>query len=308
MSFRILLTLGLYLCCSIYFPLTAQKTPKIKVVLTDTLFCPNTDYEYVYGDEFDNVFDTSKWYTFFPYGPSHALDSCAFCRTHVASNVFVDENVYTSGGYLYLKTAKKDTSWFGKTYSFTAGMIQSKQSFTDYAKYEMRFKLREGVDQAPAFWIFGWNTEIDIFEFSGYGPYRLEFSIHKWLTPYCPNKNPKKGKPCYSNRTKLINFGIDFSKEFYTLGVEYTPIYIRFLLNDIPIRHVARYYTSKKQPIHSCPIPPGTYYEEASFPIPGEPVQIIANEGITSQTKESSISEEAYMLIDWIRVWQRKYR
>jgi len=60
--------------------LSAQNK-KLKVRLDAPLECISEDYKLVFHDEFDGEsLDTSKWYTYYPYGPNTKLDSCGFCN------------------------------------------------------------------------------------------------------------------------------------------------------------------------------------------------------------------------------------
>ncbi|MBK8516339.1 MAG: glycoside hydrolase family 16 protein [Saprospiraceae bacterium] len=288
-------------------PITSSgQTKKLKVNLNHDIKCVQASYSLVFNDEFDgNSLDTSKWFAFYPYGPEYAPDSCAFCRTHVSANIFRDENVTVKNNLLYLKSEQTGGTWFNTNYNYTSGMVHSKQKFTTYGKYEVRCKLPKGKQQWPAFWVFGWNTEIDIFEFICNGPEKIEFSVHNWLTNDCPNKNPKKGSPCYSSQSKMVDFGIDFSEDFHTFSVEYEPTMIKYYIDDIMVRYIPKYYDLKGNPINTCNIKSGEYLTEPAFPHYGEPVQVIANQSICHKHKEKNPVFPNVMEIDYIRVYQK---
>ena len=281
---------------------------KIKVLVGHDIECVKQEYQLVFHDEFEgDKLDTDKWYTYYPYGPKSQLDSCSFCRTHTSANIYRDENCEVRGGKLWLKSDKVKGDWFGKTYEYTSGLVNSKHTFNTYSKYEIRCKLPKGKQQWPAFWIFGWNTEIDIFEFICRGPNKPEFSIHNWLTSDCPNrKKADGGGPCYSSRTGIVDFGIDFSADFHTFSVEYEPHMIKFYIDDIMIRYVPKYYDLKGRPINSCRIPKGEYLLEPAFPNYGEPVQVIAAQSICKKHKEKKPVFPNFMEVDYIRVFQKE--
>lgn len=293
------------LTLSVFYEVHAQKT-LVKTTVVDTPYYDAGYYTLVFGDEFAGaVLDTNKWYTYYPYGNNARKDSCDFCRTHATANVYQDTNVYVSNGILTLASHQQDIDWLGRSFSYTSGMINSKQVFTQFGKYEIRCKIPKGKQQWPAFWIFGWNTEIDVFEFTCRGPEKIEFSVHNWLSNACDNKNPSKDAPCYSNRSKFVDFGIDFSEAFHTFSIEYEPHLIKFYIDDVMVRVVPKYYDLRKNPIHFYPLPPGTYYVDPAFPIPGEPVQVIANQAICRKHKEKNPVFPNYMEIDYIRVFQK---
>ncbi len=284
----------------------STQAKKIKIKVEKQQECVVEPYQLVFNDEFDGLsLDTVKWYTFYPYGPGSNPDSCSFCRTHVTANVFKDENVSVQNGLLKLSSKKINEKWFDKNYEYTSGMIHSKQKFTTYGKYEIRCKLPKGKQQWPAFWIFGWNTEIDIFEFICNGPKKIEFSVHNWESQNCPNKNPKQGSPCYSSQSKMIDFGIDFSENFHTFSIEYEPSMIKYYIDNVMVRYIPKYYDPKGNPINICNIKPGEYLMEPAYPNYGEPVQLIANQSVCRKHKEKSPIFPNEMEIDYIRVYQK---
>ncbi len=303
---RKVLIFFLLVLCSL--TLNAQKKNKLKVILDKDISCVSQKYHLVFHDEFSgNSLDTSKWYTYYPYGPKTQLDSCGFCRTHTSVNIYRDENCQVHDGKLWLKTDKEKGEWFGKSYDYTSGLVHSKQVFNTYGKYEIRCKLPKGKQQWPAFWLFGWNTEIDIFEFICRGPDKLEFSIHNWMTEHCPDrKRAESGAPCYTSASGVVDFGIDFSKDFHIFSMEYEPHIIKFYIDDIMIRYVPKYYDLKGRPINSCNIASGEYLTEPSFPNYGEPVQVIAAESVCRKHKEKKPVFPNFMEVDYIRVYQKE--
>lgn len=285
--------------------LGAQKN-LVKTTLTAPTSCDLGYYQLVFTDEFESqTLDTNVWYTYYPYGNNTTKDSCGFCRTHASANVYLDENCVLKDGKLHLLTKEQPIRWFERDFRYTSGMVHSKQVFTRYAKYEIRCKLPKGKQHWPAFWVFGWNTEIDIFEFSCKGTSKLEFSVHNWLSKACDNDNPKKNKPCYSNRSKLVDFGTDFSDDYHIFSMEYEPHLIKFYIDNVMVRVVPKYYTLKKKPIYHCSLPPGEYYIDPAFPNPGEPVQVIANNFVCWEHKEKNPVFPNIMEIDYIRVFQK---
>lgn len=294
--------------CVIFGLQVFGQAKKMKVSLTEGMECVSGQYKLVFNDEFDgNSLDTSKWYTFYPYGPKSQLDSCSFCRTHNSANIYRDENCTVKDGKLFLTTVVKKGEWFGRNFDYTSGLVHSKQHFNTYSKYEIKCKLPKGKQQWPSFWIFGWNTEIDIFEFICKGPKKLEFSIHNWNTEKCPDrKRADSGAPCYSSQSGMIDFGIDFSKDFHIFSIEYEPHMIKYYIDNIMVRYVPKYYDLKGRPLNSCKIPSGEYLMEPSFPNYGEPVQVIASQSVCRKHKEKKPVFPNDMEVDYIRVYQKE--
>ena len=299
----LMITLCLFQC-----QLNGQKKGKLPKELDAPLFCINDKYKLVFHDEFDgNTLDTNKWYTFYPYGPEQKPDSCAFCRTHTTNNIFRDENCTVNNGKLFLTSDKQKGVWFGKSFDYTSGLIHSKQKFNTFGRYEIRCRLPKGKQQWPAFWLFGWNTEIDIFEFICKGPNKVEFSIHNWLTSTCHDrKRAESGAPCYSSRTGIVDFGIDFSKDFHTFTLEYEPTMIKFYIDGIMVRYVPKYYDLNGLPVTKCQIERGKYLIDPAFPNDGEPVQVIVNQSVCKKHKEKRPIYPNVMEVDYIRVYQKK--
>lgn len=279
-----------------------------KIVIEEEINCIDEPYKMVFYDGFDKEeLDVSAWYSYIPYGPEEALDSCSFCRTGGTVGVYKSENVSVKEGNLMLKMDSEKVEWFGETYDFSTAIVFSKQVYNTYGKYEARLKLPKGKQQWPAFWVFGWSTEIDIFEFICYGPNKPIFSLHSWVEEGCKNKkNLKKGRACYTNNSKHVDFGIDFSEDFHTFSVEYEPTMIKYYIDDIMVRFTPKYYDRKKRPITSCHIPPGKYYVDLAFPNRPEPVQVIVNQAACSVQREPNPIYPNYMEVDYVKVFQKQ--
>jgi hypothetical protein len=282
-----------------------KKWPKVNMDAGN--ICMSEPYKLVFSDEFDGtVLDTAKWYTYYPYGPASAPDSCSFCRTHVSANIYRDENAIVENGMLRLKSDAEKGEWFGRNFNYTSALVYSKQFFNTYGKYEIRCKLPKGKQQWPAFWVFGWSTEIDVFEFICKGPEKVEFTIHYWNSDNCIYKKNTKGGPCVSNRSGVVDFGIDFSEDFHTFSVEYEPNMVKFYVDDIMVRYVPKYFDNKGNPITRCEISSGEYRVNPAFPIQGQPVHVIANQLICQRHKEKNPVYPNFMEVDYIRVYQKQ--
>ena len=161
----------------------AQENPP-SVYFAGGNICPTEEWKLVFHDEFkgDEV-DTIKWYTYFPYGPNNS-DQCEYCRTHdssISQQIFLDENLVVSNGTLKIVVKEEQATWFNAARNYTSGNINSKQDFRTYSKYEIRCKIPSGMGFWPAFWVFGWSTEIDVFEIGAEDPSTVHTTLWKYL-------------------------------------------------------------------------------------------------------------------------------
>ena len=230
--------------------------------------CETTPFKLVFFDEFNGTeFNTTKWTRFYPYGPNGS-DQCSFCRTHSHPNnqegqIYRDENVRVADGILYLDVNQQAGTWFEFNKKYTSGMIQSIQSFNTYTKYEVKCKITSGTGYWPAFWAFGGNTEIDVFEFYEEAD-RYECSVHYW------DNNEDQFH-------QIVEPGIDMSQDFHIYAVEYDKFFVNFYLDGIKKVTMPRYFNSNGSPVISCYVPPGTYIQNPEFPNYGNPLNVIAN-------------------------------
>jgi beta-glucanase (GH16 family) len=301
----------LVLCLiSVHFTQLSAQSQRIKRgTKTDTVqldgrsLCPSEPWQLVFADEFEGTqLDTSKWFTYFPYG-TNSSDSCGFCRLHgLKTQVFTDNNVVVKNGLCELLSRREKSTWFGTDCNYTSGVIYSKQNFTTYGKYEIRCKIPAGQGFIPAFWIFGWSTEIDIFEFGGQRPKRPCFSVHKWQGGDAPGQTGWT----YHYDEK------DFSTDFHVFAVEYEPNFVKFLIDGAVVWQLNRFYKTRRRAMNTCEAPAGEYLQHPAFPRFGDPVQVIANNAIGKDGGPFTNAPNAQtilpnkMEVDYIRVYQRQ--
>ncbi len=274
------------------------------------VLCETEPYKLVFYDEFEgNSLDTNLWYSYYPYG-KNGSDACSFCRTHSTAErpegqVYMDKNVRVHEGVLYLDIIEEPGSWYEWRTKYTSGMIHSKQKFRSYSKYEIRCKIPSGLGFWPAFWAFGWTTEIDVFEFGTQNPDEFLVSVHEWDNAHI-----------YWNQWVVA--GIDLSKDFHVYAVEYDRYFVRFLLDGKEVALMPLYYSPDGTPVTSCVLDPGVYKINPEFPRYGYPLQVIANVAVgyndengkrltpfTAAPNSKTILPQS-MAIDYIRVYQRR--
>ena len=205
-------------------------------------------------------------------------------------------NTYVKDGFLVIqpiKTANKDGS-----FSYTSGRIntQGKHTFT-YGRFEARIKMPKGQGFLPAFWMmpddesfYGqWPKcgEIDIMEILGHDPNTMYGTIHY-------------GEPHNENQGTYTVSGKSFADDFHVVAVEWEPGEIRYYCDGVNYKTINDWFTRR----------PG--FDEVTYPAPfDQPFYIIFNVAVGgswpgSPDKTTRFDETAQMLVDYVRVYQKK--
>lgn len=262
--------------------------------------CDSTAWHLVFHDEFEGTsLDRSKWITYYPFS-SDGSDQCAACRYMGGTNsIYVDDQVTLNNGLLYLGVEATETTWYGVTKQHQASTIRSIGSaeFT-FGRFEIRCKLPEGEGLWPAFWMFGGETEIDVFEVCGEKPNWVKGSLHQW------------GKTRFSNTGK--HKGADTRAEFHTYAVEWERDEIRWYMDDELIHSRGRFVNDKGEPLPACDRAAGEHHTAPYFPRSVDKVNVIAGNGVSEHKgfckgpkDPKPWPKASSMEVDWIRVYQR---
>lgn len=176
----------------------------------DTTTIPtNTTF---WHDEFNsNCLDTNKW----------NIDDWSSEKNNELQ-YYSKANITIRNGILQL-ISKEETF---KERDFTSGSVNTKGKFEFlYGKVEMRAKLPSGQGIFPAFWMLTNNEhslpEIDILELLGQKPNEIWMVMH-WL-----------GQNNKLNSTSTSYVGPNFSHNFHTFGIEWTPTSITWFIDNI---------------------------------------------------------------------------
>jgi len=169
------------------------------------------EWKLVWQDEFeDDVLDVSKWNL-----EDWAAEKNNELQYYSPNNVRVEDGS--------LKLVSKKEKFKGRDYTSGAVHTMGKFSFL-YGKVEMRAKLPASQGIFPAFWMMPdkentWLPEIDIMEMLGHLPNEVWMVLH-WLD------NTGTLKSDFSTFK-----GPDFSKDFHTFGIEWSPDSIVWLVD-----------------------------------------------------------------------------
>lgn len=240
------------------------------------------DWFLIFEDHFDDELST-KWkveHEFDHYGEPQVY-------TNRPENVFV-RNI-SGNNYLVLKTYREEyacrkTSPGGCNklkYDFTSGWVETKKEYNvHYGYMEARIKIPVGKGIWPAFWTFRGegvrnrhnSAEIDIFEMDGKRPAIQGTNLH--LDYNAPNFKA----PSFPEEIDVQ----DYSSDFHTYGLKWTPTNICWYFDNREIRKTAN---------------PGIV----------DPVRIILNVAIFPwELPDSDTRFPVEFLVDYVKVFRYK--
>jgi beta-glucanase (GH16 family) len=261
--------------------------------------CFTGEWNLVFSDDFEgNSLDGNKWITWFPY-TDDGSDKCTFCRTHGnEGQIFRDENAVVSDGSLKLIARKETGEWMGETRDYSSALIHSRHEF-GMGKYEIRCRIPSGMGFWTAFWMFGRKaTEIDVFEIGSQKPRYHHVGIHSWNT----KTSLQKG---YRGRTNLAD-----GYHIYTMIWDSN--FVSVAVDGKEVWRVSQFANKRGRVIKKCPIKPGKYRLNQTFPPKGEMLSVIAGMAVgTDNTPFTKSPDEKtvfpnQMEIDWIRIYEKK--
>lgn len=262
--------------------------------------CDTTAWQLVFQDEFDgDRLDTEKWRTWFPYSDDGS-DRCQGCRIMGTSNtIFRDDLVSVKDGLLRLGVRAKATEWYGLQKDHEGSMVHSKHARFTYGRFEVRCRIPSGAGLWPAFWGFGGETEIDVFEFCGEQPGLFKGALHRW------------GKPKFStNGRKRLP---DLSKDFHTYVVEWEADGISWFIDGELVQYRGRFVDKRGRPLPACDRPKGENFTAPYFARGEDGISVILDlavsepKGFCKGPKGPMAWPEGTSLdVDYVRVYQRR--
>lgn len=168
-------------------------------------------WELIWIDEFDEKGVNPQHWNFEDW----ASEKNKELQYYSPNNITIENN--------QLHIIAKNELYRGRRY--TSGAMHTKDKFSFlYGKVEMRAKLPKGKGIFPAFWMLPnkdntWLPEIDILEMIGQKPAEIWMVLH-WLDEHQKLQN-----------VSHTYIGEDFTKDFHTFGIEWTPQSITWLID-----------------------------------------------------------------------------
>jgi beta-glucanase (GH16 family) len=170
-----------------------------------------------FDDEFDGTtLDLSKWTPADPWGWERNQELQAY-----VTNAFEVKD-----GVLRVRAERKAARYAGKERACTLGMMTTYQKFSQrYGRFEIRCRIPSGKGLWPAFWMLpeplGWPPEIDVLEVLGHEPDKIYLTHHF--------RDSARKHKSHGGSWK----GPDFSKDFHTFAVEWTPEHLIWFVDEV---------------------------------------------------------------------------
>lgn len=226
-----------------------------------------TKWVLTFEDNFDgDHLDLSKWTPQDPWGRARNSELQAY-----VPGAFVVKD-----GVLHVTAEHRDAEYGHKLRHYTSGMMTTTGKFSqEYGKFEIRCRVPAGKGMWPAFWMLPepptWPPEIDVLEILGHQPDRL-YMTHHWMDEH------------HKHRSHGGQFrGPDFSKDFHTFGVTWSPDAIVWTVDG-----VERFRSTKA--------------------VPHQPMFLMVNLAVGGDwpgSPDEHTKFPASFDVDWVRVWKR---
>ena len=241
------------------------------------------DYEMVFSDEFNNIeLDASKWNTRFLWGPYRTINNEEQFYVDVVNDPNFGYNPFTfDGEHLTINTIETPPELLARANNkpYLSGIITSYDAFKfTYGYAETRAKFTHGRGYWPAFWLLNAyygdaDPEIDIMEFIGHNQDTMYHTYHYF---------DASGELRSTDSIPVT--GIDFTEDFHTFGVEWSPGLLVFYVDGIET------------------------YRLADINVSNQEMYVLANQAVGgwwAGSPDDSTPFPGEYIIDYIRVYQQ---
>ncbi len=263
--------------------------------------CDTSAWKLVFHDEFTgNTLDRSKWVTYFTYS-ADGSDQCPGCRVMGTSNtIFRDDLVQVRDGMLLLGVRTSAEEWYGQRKDHAGSMVHSiGEAHFNHGRFEVRCRIPKGAGLWPAFWGFGGETEIDVFEFCGEKPNWMKGSLHRW------------GQRKFSHTGK--HKANDLSQDFHVYAVEWDADETRWYLDGELVHQRGRYVDGRGRPLPACDRAPGELATAPYFPRSTDGINLVLDLAVSEPGGYCKAPKapiiwpgETRFEVDYVRVYQRR--
>ncbi|MBI1368446.1 MAG: family 16 glycosylhydrolase [Planctomycetes bacterium] len=174
-------------------------------------------WKLTFDDEFNgDTLDVTKWTPADPWGRERNNELQAY----------VPEAITLKDGVLHIRADRGAAKYAGRMRQYTSGMMTTAMKFAQrYGRFEFRFRAPAGRGFWPAIWMLpnppSWPPEIDVMELIGHEPDKVHMT-HHWHDAE------------HRLRSDTAEWtGPDFSADFHTIAVEWTPTYIAWFIDGV---------------------------------------------------------------------------
>ncbi len=293
------------LVCALLLPaITLAQTKREKrigpKVNDEGAACDTAAWQLVFSDEFDGeALDRGKWRTWFPYS-ADGSDQCEGCRIMGTSNtIFRDDLVTVKNGQLHLGVRAGAGEWYSKRKEHDGAMVHTAIDRFTYGRFEVRCRIPKGAGLWPAFWGFGGETEIDVFEFCGEQSNLFKGALHRW------------GRPKFSTNGKRRLS--DLSRGFHEYAVEWERDGISWYIDGELVLYRGRFVDKRGRPLPACERSPGEHFTAPYYPRSEDGVNIILDLAVSEPKgfckgpkRPTPWPEGTSFDVDYVRVFQRR--
>ncbi|HEX7713096.1 MAG TPA: glycoside hydrolase family 16 protein [Bacillota bacterium] len=259
----------------------------IRILHDYSFFYPvNGHWKLVWEDDFNGpMLDQNKW---------SPVMQCVNPRQE--QQVFLQENVSVRNGCLILASKKEDWTGTDKlhpdqvvTRNYTSGEVGTwEKAVWKYGRFEIRAKLPAGQGVSSYVVLYPnddtWPPEIHIMVMRGDQPDKIYFANY-WGADAKHQRSDNSGP--VSVNDYMVN---DFSAGFHTFTLEWSPRKLQWYIDDIP-----KYQVTRNIPDKPLCFVLGTAVGGVFCGDPYDP----KFRGIPSSFPQ-------YLIIDWVRVFQRR--
>ena len=230
-----------------------------------------------FSDDFEGSnLNTHNWLTRYFWGEALMNKSYSLATD---KHAYTDgKNISVSNSILTITTRKEASdglSWdpkFGfipKPFEFTSGIVNTGQAFRQqYGRFEAKVRFTMVSNVYHAFWLVSEKMlpHVDIIRQNGKKSVKVQGSI------FGVDGDGKKPRGL---KTSLKGF--DFSKNFFILGIDWTPAKMVWTINGIPYMETSRY-------------------------LPNAPAYLVFSSGVSGNTNDNLLP--ATLEVDWVRCWK----
>lgn len=300
--FLLLLVFNFDLIYAQQTPTCGTWNPVLYSFLTPCNECEYGAWELVFDDEFDGPINTNKWYTCIDGWKRWHGDELQY---YLNENIIVENGIlnlqarHEPGDYPYIIFENGVAYHTQEHFEYTSGMLQTKTQFK-YGLFEIKCRIPSGQGFWPAFWFFGNEGEIDVFEFNGSEPDTHHITIHSW---------PMDGEHQYCPSSWINNSS--FSDDFHVFSLEWDEYRLVFRVDGIVKRIDYKYMDTNTHFVEDCSHHSmQAYFQNSLFPEHAQSLfinlAISSNNSSTyGQAPNAQTPFPSSLEVDYVRVYKR---